>query len=140
EQLVGSWTLVSNEATSPTGSTRQDFGPNPRGILILDAGGRYAQITERPDRPKFNASADPRLVTPAAEWGEAARAFAANFGTWSVNETEKTLTRRFEGALNSNAEGTETKITVGLSGDELKLSSTNPVTQVKSHQVYRRAK
>jgi hypothetical protein len=42
EQLVGVWTLASNEATAPNGTKRQDFGANPKGILILDAGGRYA--------------------------------------------------------------------------------------------------
>jgi hypothetical protein len=140
EQLVGTWMLISDEATPPTGPKRQDFGANPRGILILDAGGRYAQVHGRTDRPKFKASADARLVTPAAEYGEAARGFAGNFGTWSVNEAEKTLTRRFEGALIPNVEGTETKITVSLSGDELKLSSTSPITQVRTDQVYRRAK
>jgi hypothetical protein len=140
EQLVGSWTLVSDEATPPTGPKRQDFGANPRGILILDAGGRYAQVHGRTDRPKFKASADARLVTPAAEYGEAARAFAGNFGTWSVNEADKTLTRRYEGALIPNVEGTDTKASVSLSGDELKLTAISPVTTVRTDQVYRRAK
>src|SRR5262249_62162071 len=40
EQLVGAWTLVSEEITPSTGVKRQDFGANPKGILILDAGGR----------------------------------------------------------------------------------------------------
>jgi hypothetical protein len=140
EQLVGSWTLVSDEATPPTGPKRQDFGANPRGILILDAGGRYAQVHGRTDRPKFKASADARLVTPAAEYGEAARAFAGNFGTWSANEADKTLTRRYEAALIPNVEGTDTKASVDLSGDELKLTTTSPVTGVRTDQVYRRAK
>jgi hypothetical protein len=75
----------------------------------------------RPDRPKFKASGNFRVNTPAAEWGEAALAFAANFGTWSVNEADKTLIRRFEGALNPNNEGAETKDSISLAGDELKL-------------------
>jgi len=140
DQLVGTWTLVSDEATPPTGPKRQDFGANPRGILILDAGGLYAQVHGRTDRPKFKASADARLVTPAAEYGEAARAFAGNFGTWSVNEADKTLNRRYEAALIPNVEGTDTKASVSLSGDELKLTTTSPVTGVRTDQVYRRAK
>jgi hypothetical protein len=140
EQLVGTWTLVSDEATPPTGPKRQDFGANPRGILILDAGGRYAQVHGRTDRPKFKATADARLATPAAEYGEAARAFAGNFGTWSVNEADKTLSRRYEAALIPNVEGTDTKASVSLSGDELKLTTTSPVTGVRTDQVYRRAK
>jgi hypothetical protein len=34
----------------------------------------------------------------AAELGEAARAFAANFGTWSVNEADKTAANPNTGA------------------------------------------
>ena len=56
EQLVGVWTLVSNENTLLDGTKRQLFGPDPRGILIIDASGRYAQIQVRPDRPKFKVN------------------------------------------------------------------------------------
>ena len=38
--------------------------------------------------------------------------YAANYGTWSVNEADKTLTRRFESALRPNNEGTDLKDTV----------------------------
>src|SRR5262245_40556908 len=37
QQLVGAWTLVSNDNTLPDGTKRQLFGPNPKGILIFDA-------------------------------------------------------------------------------------------------------
>ena len=122
EQLVGTWTLVSSEATAPNGTKQQYFGANPRGILMLDAGGRYAQVWGRADRPKFKASGNLRLDTPAAEYGEAARAFVGNFGTWTVNEADKTLTFHVEGALFPNAEGTDAKASViGLTGDELKV-------------------
>jgi hypothetical protein len=93
----------------------------------------------RPDRPKFKDSGNLRLDTPAAEYGEAARAFAGNFGTWSVNEADKTLIRRLEGALIPNAEGTETKAAVSMAGDELKLTVT-PAAGGKNEAVYRRAK
>ena|SRR6516165_9980681 len=45
EQLAGVWTYVSTEITPPNG-TKQPFifGANPKGILILDAGGRYADL------------------------------------------------------------------------------------------------
>jgi hypothetical protein len=35
EQLVGSWTIVSNDNVAPDGTKRQIFGPNPKGIFIL---------------------------------------------------------------------------------------------------------
>ncbi|RPI41015.1 MAG: hypothetical protein EHM59_21085, partial [Betaproteobacteria bacterium] len=79
EQLVGAWTLVSIEVTSKDGAKRPGFGgPNAKGILILDASGRYAQVTGNPDRPKLTTTV--RSQIPAAELGEAARTFGARFG------------------------------------------------------------
>jgi hypothetical protein len=48
EQLVGAWTLVSGDITAPDGTKRQPYGANPKGILILDAGGRYALDGDAP--------------------------------------------------------------------------------------------
>jgi hypothetical protein len=93
----------------------------------------------RPDRPKYKASDNLRQDVPAAELGEAARAFAANFGTWSVNEADKTLIRRFEGAHFPNAEGLEEEASVSLAGDELKLVATS-ANGTRIEGVYRRAK
>jgi hypothetical protein len=56
EQLVGAWTLISNDTIAPDGTKQQDFGANPKGILILDAGGQYALVVGRSDRPKFKAT------------------------------------------------------------------------------------
>ena len=137
QQLVGSWTIVSNEGTAPNGTKQQPFGANPKGILILDAGGRYATVVGKPDRPKLK-SANRSEVTPQ-EFGAAALNFAANFGTWTVNEVDKTLALRYEGALIPNNEGIEPKATVSLAGDELKLTATTPAG-VRIDVVYRRAR
>jgi lipocalin-like protein len=56
DRLVGTWLLVSNTNTAPDGTKRQPFGENPKGVLILEANGRYAQVFTRPDRPKFKAN------------------------------------------------------------------------------------
>ena len=87
----------------------------------------------KPDPPKFS------VRPPAAEFGASALRFAANFGTWSVNEADKTITRRAEGALNPNTEGTEAKLSVSLAGDELKLVGTS-AAGVRTDSVYRRAR
>jgi hypothetical protein len=142
EQLAGAWTYVSSEITLPNG-TKQPFVTgvtNPKGILMLDAGGRYTDIEMRPDRPKFKASGNFRVNTPAAEWGEAALAFAANFGTWSVNEADKSLVRKYESALIPNNEGIETKASVSLAGDELRLVGETLGSGAKVGAVYKRSK
>jgi hypothetical protein len=66
--------------------------------------------------------------------------YAANYGTWSVNEADKTLTRRYESALRPNNEGTDLKDIVSLAGDELKISGVVPASGTKIESVYRRAK
>jgi hypothetical protein len=139
-QLVGAWTLVSIEVTPKGGTKQPGFGgPNPKGILIFDAGGRYASVTGRPDRPKFKPSANLRADTPAAEFGEAARGFGANFGNWSVNEADKTLIRKYEIALIPNNDRNETKASVSLSKGELKLVQVS-AAGAKTESVYQRAK
>src|SRR5262245_27705235 len=82
EQLIGTWTLVSNDNVSSDGTKRQIFGPNPKGIMILDADGRFALIAANPDRPKFKGNT--RLDGTAEENKAATAGTVAAFGTWSV--------------------------------------------------------
>jgi hypothetical protein len=139
EQLVGVWTLVSNDTTPQTGPKQQVFGANPKGILILDSGGRYALVQGSPDRPKFKNTNNLRLGATAEEFAAAARSFAANFGTWSVNEGDKNLIRKYELALIPNNDALESKVSVSLAGDELKLVGTG-ANGDRTDTVYRRAK
>jgi hypothetical protein len=112
QQLVGTWMLMSADETAV-------FGSNPKGILFMDAGGRFAAIVERSDRPKLSGN---RLQLTTQELAAAAQTFAADYGTWTINEAEKTLTLHREGALNPSNAGTDAKISVSLTGDELKLN------------------
>jgi hypothetical protein len=101
---------------------------------MLDAGGRYAFMYGPSDRPKLKGS---RAEATAEEFHTAVGTFAASFGTWSVNEADKTLTRRIEGALIPNGEGQEIfaeqtclpsrsigscREIISLAGDELKIT------------------
>jgi len=137
QQFVGTWTLVSLDTTASNG-TKQPFliGANPRGILILDASGRFAMVAGRPDRPKLKTNSR----SDAAEFGAAAREFVANFGTWSVSEADKTLTQHREAALSPNTEGTDAKDSVSLAGDELKLTGAVSAAGSRVESLYRRAK
>ena len=124
DQLIGAWTLVSQDEAAPDGTRRQPYGANPKGTLILDASGRYSFTTVKADRPKLSANRDARNDATTVELGAAALGFEANFGTWSVSETDKVLIRRLEGALIPNNEGSETRASIILTGDELKLVQT----------------
>src|SRR5262249_60611654 len=95
DQLVGTWTLVSWEQTNPDGSKLQRFGANPRGINVFDANGRVFVMYARPDLPKI-ASGNPSTPTP-----EEAKAIVSGaigyFGTYTVNEADKSLALHLEG-------------------------------------------
>jgi Lipocalin-like domain len=136
QQLVSTWTIVSYGFTLGDGTKRQIA--NPKGILIFDAGGRYAVVIGRADRPKFKSASQPTTEELAAATADF---FAANAGTWSISEADKILTQRFDAALRPDVEGTDVKWSVSLVGDELKLTGVAPLaTGARLDTVYRRAR
>src|SRR5258708_6337426 len=66
DQLVGTWILVSTQTMTQSG-TRYPYGTDPKGILILDAKGRYAAVQGRTDRPKLKSAV--RLEATKEEFG-----------------------------------------------------------------------
>ncbi len=118
DQLVGAWALVSCDGFN---GVKLSWCASPNGIHILDASGRYATVVAERGRPKFTDAARPRFALSAEEYKATAMGLVAQFGTWSVNEADKTITYHVDGALFPNVEGTDGKATVSLSGDELKL-------------------
>jgi hypothetical protein len=138
QQLVGTWNLVSVEQTDSQGKKHQLFGPAPKGRQVLDASGQHVQIIWRSDVPKFKANS--RMKGTAEENAAIVQGTTANFGTWTVDEASKTLTVRYEGSLFPNQAGSESKRTVAVTGDELRV--TNPATGsgMRSDTVWRRAK
>jgi hypothetical protein len=126
EQLVGTWTLVLVDNVLPDGSRVQLYGPNPEGIVIFDASGRYSMQILRDDRPKF-ASNDKSKGTPE-EYKAAVQGSNSHFGRYTVNETDHTVTFYIEHASFPNWEGTERKSPFTLTGDEFKYTVANPTT------------
>ena len=108
EQIQGPWSLASCNNTNAKGEKVAYCANNPRGILILAGNGNYAVQIVAGGRKDAN---DP--------------AIAANFGTWSVNEADKTLTRHFVGARNPASEGTDLKVSISLSGEEMRVTGVN---------------
>lgn len=136
-QLVGTWTLVSNDNVTPDGTKRQIFGPDPKGIMILSADGRFALIATNPARPKFKGNT--RLDGTPEENKAAIAGTVAAFGTWSVDEAANTLITRIEGSLFPNDEGREQRRLVTLAGDELRQVNLNPGSGGRAEIVFKRA-
>ena len=127
EAIVGSWSLLIDDAVKVDGTHTPNFGPNPEGIAIFSADGHFAVTITRVGRPKFASNS---RQTGTADENKAAMAGAnAFFGTYTVDEPSKTLTMRVSGATYPNLEGTTQKRTITslTAGDELTWS--NPETK-----------
>jgi hypothetical protein len=135
QQLVGTWTLAGWEFIEANGTKEQLA--NPKGIRMFDAGGRYAIVAARGDRPKFKIAGQPTADEIVASIEDF---FAANFGTWSVNEADKTLTEHYDAALRPNNDGQDFKSSVSLMGDELRLTGPTLPGGFRIDTVWRRAR
>jgi hypothetical protein len=139
DQLVGTWALVSYQSTATDGTKSAVFGAQPKGILMIDAGGHYAMVLTDPGRAKWKSNLRTQLSTE--ELAAASKGLIAQYGAWSVDETSKVLTRKVEGAFSPNLAGTEQKPTIALAGDELTVTDANSgVTGGRTDAVFRRAK
>jgi hypothetical protein len=138
KDIVGTWTLVSN-TLERDGKKTDFFGANPQGRLIYDANGHVSVIITRSDLPKF-ASNNREAGTPE-ENKAVVQGSIAFFGTYSVSETDKTITIHIESCTFPNWNGTDRKSSFNISGDE--LSSTVPGTSIgtgTAYLVWKRAK
>jgi hypothetical protein len=134
EQLVGTWTLVS--CSNPN----FPWCAGNNGIHIIEANGRYVTMIAARGRPKVTvpgggpAGADRNAPTPE-QYKAIASGLFAQFGTWSVNEANKTVMYHPDGALFPNIEGTDwATVAVSISGDELRIG------QASQPNVWRRVK
>ena len=126
DQLVGTWMVVSWNQTNKDGSKFQRFGANPRGINIFDANGRFVAIFTRSDLPriKSNSPSDPTPEEAKAIVGGA----ISYFGTYTVDEANKTIRLRVEASSYPNIAGDQARTIVSLTADELTYSNPLPTT------------
>jgi hypothetical protein len=121
KNIVGTWTLVSI-TVEQGGHIVNYFGSNPQGQAIFEPNGRFSMIITRSDLPKF--AYNNREAGTAEENKVVVQGSIANFGTYSVNETDKAVTLHIEGSTYPNWKGVDHKRVFTLSGN--KLSWTNP--------------
>lgn len=122
DQIVGTWNFVSAIETKADGSKNDRWGSNPKGILMFDSSGRYVQIIHRSDLPKF-AGAGQNVGTPD-EFKSVMQNMIVSFGTYSINEAEKTLIWNVEGGMYPNSYGATQKRTItALDAESLKYSN-----------------
>ena len=126
DQLVGTWLLTGVTAERADGSKGEPFGPNPKGIIIFTADGHFSLLQQRAELPKIAAN-DRAKATP-----DEARAVVdgsiAYYGSYMVNEAEKTIMVKLVAGTYTNIVGgpEQKRIVTALTADELKF--TNPRT------------
>jgi hypothetical protein len=140
DQIVGSWSLVSWEQTLKDSSKNHRFGSNPKGINTFDANGNFTLIIMRPDLPKI-AAGDPEK--PTAEEAQAiTKGAIAYYGTYTVNEADKTINLKLAGTTLVNQMGLDQKrVVTSISGTEMKYR--NPTSVMGGAQIelaWKRAK
>ena len=119
KDFAGTWTLVSS-VNEQGGNKTDQYGPNPKGILTVDANGHYVIAIARAGLPKV-ASNNRTTGTPE-ENKAIVQGSVFHFGTLSVNAADKTITFKIETATFPNWDGTEQKRPFTVTGDELKYT------------------
>ena len=137
KDLVGTWTLVS-AVTEQGGNKTDTYGPQPKGILAVDANGHYVLVIARADLPKI-ASNNRTTATPEENKAIVGGSLT-HFGTLSVNEADKTFTFKIETATFPNWAGTEQKRPFTITGDELKYTAAAASGGGSATVVWKRAK
>ena len=89
-------------------------------IVMLDANGRYALIVTRSDHPKF--ASNNRMQGTPEENKAIVQGSISHFGTYVVNEADKTITFHIQTSTFPNWDGMDQKRPFTLSGDELKYT------------------
>jgi len=117
KDLVGTYTIVS--VTNVQGDkTIEQFGPNPKGGMMLGADGRYVVALMRPGLPKF--ASNNRNTGTADEYKAVVMGSFIHLGTYTVADGH--IIFRLENCTFPNWEGQEQKRALTVKGDELRYA------------------
>jgi Lipocalin-like domain len=140
DRIVGTWNFVVAEITAPDGKKSFPFGETPKGILIFTADGHFAQIHVAGDVPKI--ASNNRMTGTPEEYAAIMRRSLSVFGTYTIDEANKTVTYHIASASFPNWEGeAQTRTIDKLTADE--FVNTNPSVaggRGAASNLYRRVK
>src|SRR3954453_4982411 len=138
DQLVGTWIYVSSTATRDDGSAVPR--PSLQGAVTYTADGRFHFITAPTNAPK-HASNDSLRPSPEEAMAVATRSMAYT-GTYSVDESTKTIHANIETATFPNLVGApnQRRIVTSISPDEMRFTNPRTPAGVTLNIVWKRAK
>jgi hypothetical protein len=119
EQLVGTWALVLCEVVAPDGTKSPLVaGSNPAGQYIFTDDGHFS-FQAAAEFQKF--ATNDRTKTTPEENSAAVQGSIAYYGTYTVNDAEKTIALHIERSSFPNQNGTDgRRIVTALSTSEMK--------------------
>ena len=122
-QLIGTWDFIVAQVKAPDGKISFPFGESPKGMLIFTPDGRFTQIHVASDVPKI--ASNNRLTGTPEEYADIMRRSISAFGTYTIDETKKTVTYHIVSASFPNWQGeSQTRTIDKLTADE--FINTNP--------------
>jgi hypothetical protein len=137
-ELAGRWTLVSNDIDQD-GKKIDNFGPNPKGELMLDGSGHFILLNGRSDLPKIAAGS--RVSGTAEENKAIVQGSIALYGTYSVDATTKELVFNIEYSTYPNWKGQVQRRPFAVAGDKLTYTVPPAATgRGASHLVWQRVR
>ena len=121
QQLVGTWLFAGCDAAT---AARVPYCANPAGSLSYNPAGRYTLAILAGNRPEVKTGITPngginRASVSPEDYKAIGQGTVAQFGTWSVNETDKVLMQHAESTFFPG--GIDSKYTVTLKGNDLTL-------------------
>jgi hypothetical protein len=138
KEIEGTWNLASNY-NEQDGKRMEPFGANPRGVMILTAGGRFAIMMMKASLPAF--AANNRMQGSAEENQAVVQGSVAYFGTYSVaSEKDRTVSLRIEGSTFPNWVGQEQKRVMNVDGDQMNLINPSAAVGGTNYVVFKRAR
>jgi hypothetical protein len=139
KRVVGAWTLVAVTAERADGSKAEPFGTNPKGIIIFTDNGHFSLFQSRADIPKL--AENDRGKATAEEARAVVGGSIAYYGTYSVNETDNSLSVSLDGATFANLlGGAQRRDITSLTADELRFSNPRTPSGMTLQTVWKRAK
>jgi lipocalin-like protein len=138
QQLVGTWTLVSAESVDADGKKAPLVkGADVKGLFVFTEGGRVSfQVIG--DFAKI--AANDRLKATPEEQKLMAEGVLSYFGTYTVDEADKSFTMTIERSSFPNQVGRPAKRMAAISGDELKVTNPGRLAGGQTNLVWKRDK
>lgn len=137
EQITGAWSFVSVVSERQDGTRAEPFGAAPTGLIIFTADGHFSLFQSRATLPRI--AANDRARATAEEAQSIVEGSIAYFGTYTVNEAERSLTLRLAGSTYANLPPVQHRQVTLLNANELHFINPRTPSGVTLRTVWRRA-